>query len=83
MPDADKGASQPDPTRSVSDEIERRRETGPQQNKAPDVKTEFCGQSSKAEAESDKPWSRKAGEVQEREVKREGTAASGSQSPEG
>ncbi len=83
MPDADKGASQPDPTKSVSDEIERRKETGAHEHKTPDVRTESAGPSSPSEVKSDKSWSRSAGEVQDREAEREGTAPSGSQPPEG
>lgn len=83
MSGADKGKPQPDPTKSVADEIERRKETGPQDHPTPEVTTEFGGPTSKSEAESDKSWSRAAGEVQEREFQREGTSPSEPKPPQG
>ena len=83
MPDADSGDKQADPTKSVEDEIERRKKSGPQKHETPEVTTEFGGPSSPSEAQSDKPWSRNAGEVQDREVAREGTSPSGERPPQG
>ena len=83
MADADGEDKTPDPTKSVADEIERRRKTGPQEHKTPEVTTEFGEASSPSEAQSDKPWSRNAGEVQDREVARDGTSPSGEPPPQG
>ena len=75
--------AQPDPTKSVADEIERRQETGMPDTDTPKVNTEFGGPGSRSEAESDKPWSRAAGEVQERETKKHGTAPEDAGTTEG
>ncbi|CAN5221435.1 hypothetical protein BH18CHL2_BH18CHL2_13450 [soil metagenome] len=70
----DADAAGPDPTKSVADEIERRQEKGMPSTDTPDVEAHGGAPSSKSEAESDKSWSRAAGEVQDEQVKRKGTA---------